>query len=286
MLGPLAVGLAEAHIARGVATLRFQHPYSEAAGLARLAIGRSPPNLCWPMPSARALGRANDLAGVRRFSSGAIRSAAIPPHERSPIRRFRQTRSSRSHFRARVPRRDLQSFFLRTEWPLLAVQGAEGRLGTGSEIENGVWPFHPRAQVRWVAGASPGFPASGPKRAGVFDDLSDQIADPVNTRERGGAGSRSLRRGSGAIVLCASLGFGHVGLATEGHRAAHHLPGMGRERHGDGNVGMSALSVRLTLPLLAALLRGLSSRPGNLSLCASVGPGAIRSAGSPGRGSS
>ena len=124
------------------------------------------------------------------------------------------------------------------------------------------------------------------ERAGVFDDLSDQIADPVNTRERGGAGSRSLRRGSGAIVLCASLGFGHVGLATEGHRAAHHLPGMGRERHGDGNVGMSALSVRLTLPLLAALLRGLSSRPGNLSLCASVGPGAIRSAGSPGRGSS
>lgn len=177
---PILNGLADALADRGIATLRFQYPYSQHPDFVPYTDMPVDDDAVLVETIRAAFNLANEVAeGVPVFvgghSMGGYAATLAAAEHEMPARAIIALEYPRKGDPAR------SSHLARIERPILVVQGTKDALGTKSEIQEMVRALHPRAQVRWIEGGSHGFAVPGAEQNDILRDVADHVASFIDS---------------------------------------------------------------------------------------------------------
>lgn len=173
---PLMVGLANALEAEGVATLRFEFPYSDRSDFVPYSNMPVDSDEVLVATVRAAVECATQLAiGVPIFVGGHSLSAHI-----ATIADAQTTLSASGVVSLGFPRKgdaSRSAHLARTTLPILFVQGTNDSLGSTDEIGEMVGALGQRASLEWIRGASHGFTVVGRDDADVMNEVAVLISD-------------------------------------------------------------------------------------------------------------
>lgn len=175
---PLISGLSDAPFAKGIATLRFQYPYSESPDF--VPFSDMPVDcdtiLIETIRSAIVLAKRH-MADVPVLVGGHSTSGYATTLADAEAGLQANAIIALGYPRQGDPARS--NHLSQTNLPILVIQGTEDTLGTASEIEDMVRPFQPRIQLRWIERGSHVFTVAGLDQSKVLKETADHISNFV-----------------------------------------------------------------------------------------------------------